>query len=796
MQQTSLNDMSDYVKGKVKSIYYESSDSFYKVGLINITESNLDINNKNIVITGSFGTLDLDSEYYFYGNLVNHPKYGKQFSVANYKLVKDDTESGLVNYFSGEKFVGIGKKTAKRIVDNLGINAIDKIINDSSVLDNLGLKKTVKQNLIDTLNDNYINDKLLVTLSKYGFNQKHINLIYKKYRDKALDIIKSNPYQLVKDIKGIGFLKADKIAKKLNFSEDSMERLSSAILTTLSNYVFKSGNIFIDISKLYQMVVDLLDRYSNIKITNDLVSKAVTYLASNQELILENNHVYLRSFYDSELKIAEHLKRITNYKVDKFDNADIDKVIRDVSKNNKVAFDEVQIEAIKKCLNNPILLLTGGPGTGKTTIINGIVQTYAKLSHFSLDINEYSDGEFPIILAAPTGRAAKRMKEITDLPACTIHKLLGFTKDDDINSLDSFNIKNINCKLLIIDEMSMVDDILFEYLLTAISNNIHVLLVGDEDQLPSVGPGQVFSDLLKSKCFPQVKLKKIYRQDNDSSIISLAHDVKEGKLPDNFLEKQSDRSFIMANENQISDIIQQVVNIAYRKNIKGDDIQLLSPMYRGKAGIDNLNIILQKKINSNINEKSKKVKLSGQFSYIGDRVIQLVNDPNKGVFNGDIGKIISIENEDTSNVKLIVDFDGLEVTYNKNDLDKLKLAYCISIHKAQGSQFKLIILPLVKQFSIMLKRNLLYTAITRAEKMLILLGDPSAYEIAVQNQSLNRNTTLIDRITDLFNKTNENQDECRYILTHDLLSSLKIDPMIGMDNVTPKDFKGATEMIK
>ena len=217
-----------------------------------------------------------------------------------------------------------------------------------------------------------------------------------------------------------------------------------------------------------------------------------------------------------------------------------------------------------------------------------------------------------------------------------------------------------------------------------------MLLVGDEDQLPSVGPGQVFFDLLKSKCFPQVKLKKIYRQDNDSSIISLAHDVKEGKLPDNFLEKQSDRSFIMANENQISDIIQQVVNIAYRKNIKGDDIQLLSPMYRGKAGIDNLNIILQKKINSNINEKSKKVKLSGQFSYIGDRVIQLVNDPNKGVFNGDIGKIISIENEDTSNVKLIVDFDGLEVTYNKNDLDKLKLAYCISIHKAQGSIFRLL----------------------------------------------------------------------------------------------------------
>ncbi|MGV1188689.1 SF1B family DNA helicase RecD2, partial [Enterococcus hirae] len=428
-----------------------------------------------------------------------------------------------------------------------------------------------------------------------------------------------------------------------------------------------------------------------------------------------------------------------------YDEKEVQKNIRRIEKIFGIQYGESQEKAISEAIRSPLFILTGGPGTGKTTVINGIVNLFAELNGLELDPNKYTQEIFPILLAAPTGRAAKRMNETTGLPASTIHRLLGLNGREKSPSVST---KELEGGLLIIDEMSMVDTWLANTLFKAIPTNMQVILVGDKDQLPSVGPGQVLHDLLGIDQIPKVELNQIYRQGDGSSIIPLAHEIKEGHLPSDFLQNQKDRSFFRSDAYSIEPLIAKIVEKAKNKGFTAQDIQVLAPMYRGPAGIDALNKMMQSIFNPG-GAGRKEVHWNETVYRIGDKVLQLVNTPELNVFNGDMGEITGIvlakDSEDKVD-ELVIQFDANEVTYKRNEWNKITLSYCCSIHKSQGSEFKMVILPMVHQYQRMLQRNLLYTAVTRSKELLILLGEEQAYVTCVANESASRMTTLKKRI--------------------------------------------------
>ncbi|EQC78573.1 RecD-like DNA helicase YrrC [Enterococcus sp. HSIEG1] len=423
----------------------------------------------------------------------------------------------------------------------------------------------------------------------------------------------------------------------------------------------------------------------------------------------------------------------------------VEKTLRKIEKRLGIVYGSSQEEAIKEAIHSPLFILTGGPGTGKTTVINGIVQLFAELNDLDLDPAKYTEEMFPILLAAPTGRAAKRMNETTGLPSGTIHRLLGLNGREKTPSVAA---KELEGGLLIVDEMSMVDTWLANTLFKSIPTNMQVIFVGDKDQLPSVGPGQVLHDLLEIEQIPKQELTEIYRQGDGSSIIPLAHAIKNGQLPADFTQNQRDRSFFACDAYKIEPLIAQIVQRAKAKGFTPQDIQVLAPMYRGAAGIDALNKMMQEIFNPNDGTK-KEVTWNETVYRIGDKVLQLVNSPEDNVFNGDMGQIVGIipakQSEDKVD-ELVIQFDATEVTYKRNEWNKITLSYCCSIHKAQGSEFKMVIMPMVHQYQRMLQRNLLYTAVTRSKELLILLGEPQAYQTCVTHESATRLTTLQERI--------------------------------------------------
>ncbi|EUJ17635.1 Putative helicase, RecD/TraA family protein [Listeria aquatica FSL S10-1188] len=432
-----------------------------------------------------------------------------------------------------------------------------------------------------------------------------------------------------------------------------------------------------------------------------------------------------------------------------------------------------------------MLVLTGGPGTGKTTVIKGIVELFSELHGVSLDPHAYKDGDaFPVLLAAPTGRAAKRMSESTGLPAMTIHRLLGMNGQEDLSD-DSE--RAIEGRLLIVDEMSMVDIWLANQLFRALPSHIQVILVGDEDQLPSVGPGQVLRDILRSEIAPTVELTDIYRQKDGSSIIQMAHDIKAGFLPADFTKNSKDRSFFHCSVNQIAEVVDQVVQNAKEKGFRARDIQVLAPMYRGPAGINVLNRNLQEIFNPNDSGKRKEISYGDVKYRVNDKVLQLVNQPEKNVFNGDIGEIVSMQyaKENTEKQDMItVQFDQTEVSYYKQEFNQLTHAYCCSIHKAQGSEFPIVIMPVVRSYYRMLRRDLLYTGVTRSQQFLILCGEEEAFRMGVERvNDTSRKTTLESRLVS--EEDLARQSSLKILTTENLT---EIDPMIGMNEISPYEF--------
>lgn len=787
----------EYVIGQIRAILFEKPEDYFKIMIVTVQKSSFDWIDPEIVITGNFDELEQEHTYKFYGQKVNHPKYGQQFKCSHYQKNNPTDRKSLITYFSSSEFPGIGVKTAQKIVDTLGDNAIKRLVTNPKVADQLPLKADKKKVLLDRINATYHSEEVIVQLNRLGFGNKLAFKIFNQYKADTLTVLQQNPYQLIQDIKGIGFKRADNLAEQFQLPSNYPQRLEAGLWHVLNFLISSTGDTYVQKNDLLQQTLKLLNDSHEQKINLDELEKSLINLVNQDQIKHEQNCYSPRFLYDDEWVISRQLKILADdFQSPNYSLTKVQEVLQRIEADFNISYDKNQVNAIFQGVNSSVLLLTGGPGTGKTTIINGLVSAFAELHNYSLNIDDYSDEPFPVRLAAPTGRAAKHLSESTELPASTIHRLLGLTGQEDTSNLD---MNYITGKLLIIDETSMVDTELFKLLVSALAPGMQLVLVGDRDQLPSVGAGQVFSDLISSQAFQTVQLKKIYRQSVDSTIINLAHEINTGTINEKLFHNYPDRSFIECSAQQVGSVLQQIIAKSQQKGFNIDTLQVLAPMYRGPAGIDYLNQLLQNTLNPKA-ERTKTINFGNIEYRIGDKIVHLVNNVEANVFNGEIGEIIGITSKkylpvtDRNKGDLVtLNFDGQKVDYYKSDLAKISLAYCTSIHKAQGSEFNLVILVLVNQHARMLKRNLLYTAITRAKSKLIMLGNRQAYERAIADNSGFRHTMLKNRVQDIFKIAFKSQETVEkekkdYILTSSIINKNIIDPLIGMANVTPKDF--------
>ncbi|WP_062355595.1 ATP-dependent RecD-like DNA helicase [Bacillus kwashiorkori] len=782
-----------FIKGRLIVTIFHNETNLYSVLKIRVEETSEPYEEKEAVVTGYFPRIHEEESYIFYGKFQEHPRYGVQFHSTHFQKELPKSKQGLIHYLSSELFKGIGKKTAETIVETLGENAISKILEQPSILATIPkLTAERAEQLYKTLLENQGLEKILISLNHYGFGPQLSMRIYQIYKEQTLTIIESNPYKLVEDVEGIGFGRADELGAKLNIKGNHPDRIKAGCLYTLQTVCLSDGHCYLARNELISAVKNLLEANQPVEILHETVDYELLKLEEEGKIITEDDRIYIPSIYFSEKGLVKNIKRIlaqTEYE-NQFPESEFLLALGNLEDRLQIQYALTQKEAIQTALMSPMLILTGGPGTGKTTVIKGIVELYSELHGCSLNPKDYKKEDvFPFLLAAPTGRAAKRMTESTGLPAVTIHRLLGWNGSE---TFDHDEDNPIEGKILIVDEMSMVDIWLAHNLFKAIPDQMQVILVGDEDQLPSVGPGQVLKDLLMSEKVPTIRLNEIYRQASGSSIIDLAHSIKNGIVPIDLTAQQKDRSFIACNSNQIGEVIKQIITKAINKGYTPKDIQVLAPMYRGPAGIDYLNQLLQEILNSNESNKKREIKFGDIVYRVGDKVLQLINQPEKNIFNGDIGEVVAIlyakENEDKQD-QLIVNFEGNEVTYLRQDLNQITLAYCCSIHKAQGSEFPVVLLPVVKGYYRMLRRNLFYTAVTRSKQILIICGEADAFKMAVNRTDDNqRNTTLTPRLLETL-KTNSfhySSEEPQSLSIEEKL--MNADPMIGMENITPYDF--------
>ncbi|MEH7137391.1 SF1B family DNA helicase RecD2 [Priestia megaterium] len=770
-----------YISGTSIVTVFHNEENLYNVTRIRIKKTNLEIEDKETVVTGYFPKLNEDEVYTFYGDFKEHPKFGLQFHVEQFKKELPQSRQGVVQYLSSDLFHGIGKKTAENIVDTLGERAIFRILQNESVLKEVPrLSADKAEALVTQLREHQGLEEVMVKLTDLGFGPQLSMKIFQAYKQEALEIVQNNPYQLVEDIQGIGFSRADELGKRLGMATNHPDRLRAGILYVIEQECNQMGHVYVTADQLYGKTAELLRKSRHENLSEMDLTREVDALKADKKLIIQDGKIYFPPLFYAEKGLVKAIQKImaqTQYE-EQFPESEFLLALGELEERLDVQYAPSQRKGIQTALMSPMLLLTGGPGTGKTTVIKGIVELYAELHGCSLNPGDYKKDEaFPVLLVAPTGRAAKRMSEATGLPAVTIHRLLKWNGQE---GFDHNEENPIDGKLLIVDEVSMVDLWLAHQLFKSLPANLQVILVGDEDQLPSVGPGQVLKDLLSSEVVPTVHLTDVYRQAEGSSIIDLAHEIKKGKLPEDLSRQQGDRSFIRCQGQHITNVVQQVCGNALKKGYTAKDIQVLAPMYKGPAGIDKLNEVLQELFNP-ASEQRRELK-HGDITYrVGDKVLQLVNQPDSNVFNGDMGEIVSVffakENTEKQDM-LVISYEGNEVTYTKQDFNQITHAYCCSIHKSQGSEFPIVVLPIVKSYYRMLRRNLLYTAVTRSKQFLILCGEDEAFQLGVsRNEDSVRQTNLQPLLRESLDNDIEDPE----------IPFMK-DANIGMENVTPYDF--------
>ena len=718
-----------FIKGIYRKSIFES-DKGYVIGLFKLKETdNEELKiyiNKIITFTGYFHELNIDDLYCFKGNVVDHPKYGLQFNVLEYERLKPDDEDGLVAFLSSDLFKGIGEKLAQSIVDTLGKNVLDEILKDESCL-LLVPKMTNKKahKIYETLMKYEESHQIIVYLNELGFNMKDALEIYNNFKSETIIHIEHNPYCLTEFI---SFLKVDEIALKLNVDILDERRIKACIIYMMNKLLFTNSDTYLEYDEILESVFNYLKSDLNI----DDFDLYLEELINENKIILVDDKYYLKEMYDSEINIVNTIKYLENKKIDRLY---LDNRIEELERVNNIKYNDKQKEAIKKSLENNITIITGGPGTGKTTIIKAICELYQNI--FDLSYEELTNR---IALLAPTGRASKRMSESTNLPASTIHRFLKWNKETNEFSVNEYN-KNTH-HLIIIDEVSMIDLNLLNNLFKGLTKNIKLILVGDHHQLPSVGPGNILKDLIESELIDTIYLDTLYRQDENSYITTLAHEIKNNDLSDSFLETKSDYTFLKCHS--IKDNLKKLCLQLIDKGYDYKRVQIMAPMYAGINGIDNLNKELQDIFNPKTNQN--EIKYGDVIYRENDKVLQLVNLPEENVYNGDIGaikNIVKIENK----TFIYIDFDGNLVKYETKDLNKITHGFVISIHKSQGSEFEVVIMLISNGYKRMLYKKLIYTGITRAKKKLILIGEPDAFLYAINNNNEKiRKTNLLEQL--------------------------------------------------
>ena len=715
--------MKKYILGNIRKIIYESNNGPYKVGIFKVRETNDDeMNeyvNKVIGFTGNFAEVNPDVDYILYGRLVEHPKYGTQFDVLNYEIKAPSDLDSLVLYLSSGMFKGIGLKTAKRIVERFGTDTIKTIKeNPENIATVSGMTITKARRMHDKILENEYNQDLILKLNGYGFSVREAIDLITIYGSNLQNKIEENIYDLVEHIT---FDKLDIIFLKDNDEMDK-RRIEALILHNIYTTCYETGDTLVLKDELF---IKMKRCFKGVFAAEEYL-KYIDTLALKAKIVLFNEYVTLSDFYNTEKSILMDINRINDIK-NTIKPDKIDTYISEYEKINSITFNNDQKEAIKGAILNNFFIITGGPGTGKTTIIKAIVMILKDI----LDLNHED-----IALLAPTGRASKRMAESVGVPAYTIHKFLKWNKETESFLIDEYNKSQE--KVVIVDESSMIDIFLFSSLLKGLKLNVKLILVGDANQLPSIGPGDLLNDLLHISTIKNKYLNTIYRVKEGSYITYLANDIKNRKHFDKFPTNYSDFKFIESNDDDIKKYLSEIVNKAVEKGIHSENFQVLAPMYKGLNGIDSLNSMMADIFNPN----AEKFVIGDKYYRVNDKVIQLVNDVDNNVYNGDIGYIRDIYYLDKKMV-VEIDYSGNIVEYKSGEFDKFNLAYAVSIHKSQGSEYANVVIILARSFNRMFYNKLIYTAVTRAKSSLIILGSiDSLNKSVLTNYGANRNTYL------------------------------------------------------
>ena len=748
------------VSGVITRINYYNKTNGYGVVVISLEEEDYKIKRtKNhligrlLTVTSSFDRQPLiDEEYTFTGNFIKDPNYGLQFKATSFSRKELYSLEGVINYLSSPIFKNIGVKTAKTIVNALGIDAIDKIANDKTVLEGLGINAKNIDTIYYNVLDNRLNEQIIMFFLNNGLNIELCHKIIAVLGNSAVEIVKEHPYILMEKLDHFGFIKNDKFALKMGIEPKSEVRLKALCQYVLKELIYSKGDSFIDNKDLQKQVNQYLSVSNSLELTDDEYQNILNKLTSENKIYFSNDgRIFDFDLHRKEIELAKIFTNKLNSSScysDLFTDEAVDSAYQKIQTKLLFKLNSDQENAVLNVFKEPIIIITGGPGTGKTTIIKTIVNLYTEiLSNGSRDNGTITDS---IALLAPTGRAAKRLKEVTYVNACTIHKYLGYTGDGHY-AYDEDN--KTNEKLIIIDEASMLDLPLAYQLFSSLSPDARCVIVGDVDQLPSVGPGQVLKDLIDSKEITTIRLTKIHRQDDGSRIIELAHDANDGIVSENIMERFNDRYLIPTDNEHLLNMLVDLVKLAISKGKSIKDIQVLAPMYRCNLGINEINDRIQAVINPKKEDEDELV-YGGTTFRLEDKVIQLVNRSEKKIMNGDIGYVHSFLYQDGEITGLSVSFDFGIIDYTLMEVEDLKLAYAVSIHKAQGSEFDIVIMPLTSNYQFMFKRKLIYTGLTRAKKLLILIGDINAYRKGIMKIEQNRQTILKDYIKTYSNVNN------------------------------------------
>ena len=715
--------------GIIKQVRFYSEETKFIVCVIDSEQED-----KPILATGYMSYVNPQDKYHFQGDYIIHPKYGKQFQIQSYEIILADDESEIIRYLSSSLFKGIGEKQATAIVETLGKDALNKIKEDKHVLDQVrGMNEKKRETIAEVLSSQDFDQEVLSFFMGHGISTKHLALIQAVYQEHTLDILQNNPYQLIDDIDGIGFKTADDLALKIGVDPLDENRIKAAILYALKEACFQDGSTFHE----HDIIFKRFHRYIP-AISYEQFDDYLDQLLEEKKIIQDVEKYYPYDLYESEVTICQTFKRFIDAPLYQYEDEEVEQLLNDLQQQLSIEYDDLQKEAIHLFLKQSAMILTGGPGTGKTTIVEAIMKLYTKLNP-----------DQSIGLVAPTGRAAKRLTELTGIEACTIHRLLKWDLHTNTFAINAQNPLDVD--LLVIDEFSMVDTLLFSNLLSASRKVSKILLIGDDQQLPSVAPGHVLKDLLDCEMVPTVRLNRIYRQSQESGIVQLAHSIRNDQYDENLFFEYKDIHFQTCASYDVVKYVQVLVSKAMKEGYDANDIQVLAPMYNGVAGIDALNDCLQDLLNPH-DEFKNELRVGKRIYREGDKILQLKNRIEDNVFNGDIGTLVEIcykDNFEYLTDTLIVDFDGTYVEYTANDFYTITHAYCMSIHKSQGNEFKIVIMPVLKDYYIMLRKNLIYTGLTRAKQSLFVIGNHQSFQYGIaNNHDEKRRTTLKEKMLD------------------------------------------------